>query len=102
MTNLARNATITSMDTRNVLAKLSSSRAFVFAMLILALVFALVALGKAPYSEFIATAKWIGCVFIAGKSAEGIFANGSVGDPTALEKLTTAIRDSLSPKGPST
>lgn len=88
------------MDTRNVLVRLFASRAFVFALFILAIVGALVALGKAPHSEFIAVAKWLGVVFVAGKSAEGVFGD----DPQKTAAIvTTALRDSLSgtqtPKG---
>lgn len=85
------------MDSRNVFAKLFSSRAFVFALFILAIVGALVALGKAPHTEFIATAKWLGCVFIAGKSAESVFGD----DPQrTVAVVAAAFRDSMS--GPPT
>ena len=60
----------TTMDTRNVLAKLASSRAFVFALLMLVIVGVLVALGKAPYAELVSIAKWLGVTFIGAKSLE--------------------------------
>lgn len=64
--------TLRAMDTRNVFAKLFSSRAFAFAMLMLVLVAALVALGKAPYAELVAMAKWLGVTFVGSKSLESI------------------------------
>lgn len=59
------------IDTRNVIAKLAGSRAFLFACLMLVIVAVLVALGKAPYSELVTLTKWLGAVFVGGKSLEG-------------------------------
>jgi len=100
------------MDTRNVFAKLASSRAFVFALLVLGIVGALVAAGKVPYSELTTTAKWLGAIFIGGKSAEGLFAPsqsaGAVASPAAppasdaAEALAKDILAILSPEAPAT
>ena len=68
-----------SSDTRNVLAKLASSRAFVFACLMIVLVGVLVALGRAPYSELVSMAKWLGAIFVGGKSVEGAVASWTGG-----------------------
>lgn len=62
------------VDTRNVLAKLASSRAVIFACFLLAIVGGLVALGRVPYSEFVSLAKWLGGIFVGGKSIEGAVA----------------------------
>lgn len=62
------------VDNRNVIAKLASSRAVVFACVLLAIVGTLVAFGRVPYSEFVSMAKWLGGIFIGGKSVEGAVA----------------------------
>jgi hypothetical protein len=67
--------TDSAIDSRNVLAKLASSRAVIFACFLLAVVGVLVALGRVPYSELVSMAKWLGGIFVAGKSVEGAVAS---------------------------
>jgi len=71
--NTAAMVTVTDAgpDTRNVLARLASSRAVIVACVLLVIVGGLVAIGRVPYSGFVSMATWLGGIFIAGKSVEG-------------------------------
>jgi hypothetical protein len=71
------------MDSRNVLVKLADGRKFVFAMLVIAIGGALVALGKASYAEFVSLVKYIGVAFIVATGVEGI---GAKAEPSTPEQ----------------
>lgn len=80
-------------DTRNVLARLGDSRAFIFALLMLVIVGILVGLGKVAYAELVSLAKWLGVTFVGGKSLEGMAAalfTGKAPDVTAVGENASA------------